>query len=102
MSRIAKNSIKFTKDTNCSFENGLFTAKGKLGEISLNINPIYTVQIKEEELFVNPVNEKNKTNPNWGTTRALVANMVKGVTEGFKKTLELNGTGLSNTMVLIS
>ena len=93
MSRIAKNSIKFSKETNCSFENGLFTAKGKLGEISLNINPLYTVQIKEEELFVTPVNAKNKTNPNWGTTRALVANMVKGVTEGFKKTLELSGTG---------
>ena len=62
MSRIAKNSIKFTKDTNCSFENGLFTAKGKLGEISLNVNPLYIVEIKEEELFVNPVNEKHKTN----------------------------------------
>ena len=93
MYRIAKNSIKFTKDTNCSFENGLFTAKGKLGEISLNINPLYRVEIKEEELFVNPVNEKNKTNPIWGTTSALVANMIKGVTEGFNKTLELSGTG---------
>ena len=93
MSRIAKNSIKISKDTNCSFDDGLFKVKGKLGEISLNINPLYKVEIKDAELFVNPINEKNKKNPNWGTTRALVANMIKGVNEGFNKTLELTGTG---------
>ena len=40
-----------------------------------------------------PKNEKDKSNPIWGTTRALVSNVVIGVTEGFSKTLELNGTG---------
>ena len=93
MSRIAKNSIKINKDVDCKFEDGLFSAKGKLGEMSLNINSSYTIDIKEEELFVLPKSEKEKSSPNWGTTRALVANMIKGVTEGFSKTLELNGTG---------
>ena len=93
MSRIAKNSIKINKDVVCKFEDGLFSAKGKLGEMSLNINSSYTLDIKEEELFVLPKSEKEKSSPNWGTTRALVANMIKGVTEGFSKTLELNGTG---------
>ena len=93
MSRIAKNSIKINKDVDCKFEDGLFSAKGKLGEMSLNINSSYTLDIKEEELFVLPKSEKEKSSPNWGTTRALVANMIKGVTEGFSKTLELNGTG---------
>ncbi len=93
MSRIAKNSIKFSKETTCSFENGLFKVKGKLGESSLNIHPLYNIEIKDEELFVNPLNDKNKKNPNWGTTRALVANMIEGVTKGFNKTLELTGTG---------
>ena len=93
MSRIAKNSIKINKDVDCKFEDGLFSAKGKLGEMSLNINSSYTIDIKEEELFVLPKSEKEKSSPNWGTTRALVANMIKGVSEGFSKTLELNGTG---------
>ena len=93
MSRIAKNSIKINKDVDCKFEDGLFSAKGKLGEMSLNINSSYTLDIKEEEVFVLPKSEKEKSSPNWGTTRALVANMIKGVTEGFSKTLELNGTG---------
>ena len=68
-------------------------AKGKLGELSLNLNPLYTLDIREEELFVIPKNNKDKVNPNWGTMRALVANTIKGVSEGFTKTLELNGTG---------
>ncbi len=93
MSRIAKNSIKINKDVDCKFEDGLFSAKGKLGEMSLNINSSYTLDIKEEEVFVLPKSEKEKSSPNWGTTRALVANMIKGVSEGFSKTLELNGTG---------
>ena len=93
MSRIAKNSVKIPKETSCKFENGILNAKGKLGEMSININSSYTVDIKEDELFVVPINEKDKFNPNWGTTRALVANLIMGVTEGFNKTLELNGTG---------
>ena len=93
MSKIAKNSIKFSKEVNCSFENSILIAKGKLGELSLNLNPLYTLDIREEELFVIPKNNKDKANPNWGTMRALVANTIKGVSEGFTKTLELNGTG---------
>ena len=93
MSRIAKNSIKFSKETNCTFENGILFAKGKLGEMSLTINQMYKIDIKDSELMVLPKNDKDKTNPIWGTTRALVANVIKGVSEGFSKTLELNGTG---------
>ena len=93
MSKIAKNSIKFSKEINCSFENGVLIAKGKLGELSLNLNPMYTIDIRGEELFVIPKNDKDKSDPNWGTMRALVANTIKGVSEGFTKTLELNGTG---------
>ena len=93
MSRIAKNSIKIDQNTTCRFENGSFFAKGKLGEMHLSVNPLYKVDIQENEIFVKPINEKDKQNPNWGTTRSLIANIVKGVTEGFSKTLELNGTG---------
>jgi len=93
MSRIAKNSIKIDKEVSCKFENGNFFAKGKLGEMNLNIDPLYKIDIKENEIFVQPVEEKDKLNPKWGTTRSLVSNIVIGVTKGFSKTLELNGTG---------
>ena len=93
MSRIAKNSIKFEQDTSCKFEGGVFFAKGKLGEMNLKVDPLYTIDIKEEEIFVKPIDEKDKLNPKWGTTRSLVANIITGVSKGFSKTLELNGTG---------
>tara|TARA_B100000575_G_C23126066_1_gene652393 strand:- start:359 stop:889 length:531 start_codon:yes stop_codon:yes gene_type:complete len=92
MSRIAKNSIRFDKDTICKFEDSIFTAKGKLGEMQLSIKSNFTIDIKESEIFIIP-NNNTKNDPNWGTTRALVANIIQGVSQGFKKTLELNGTG---------
>ena len=93
MSRIAKNSIKIPNETTCKYENNILLAKGKLGEMSIAINSLFNIDLKEEELFVLPINKKDITNPIWGTTRAHVANIIKGVSEGFKKTLELNGTG---------
>ena len=93
MSRIAKNSIKIDQDTSCKFENGNFFAKGKLGEMNFLVNPLYTVEIQNNEIFVKPIAEKDKHNPQWGTTRSLIFNIVTGVSKGFSKTLELNGTG---------
>ena len=93
MSRIAKNSIKIDQDISCKFESGDFIAKGKLGEMKLEVDPLYTVNIQNNEIFVKPIDEKDMQNPKWGTIRSLIANIVTGVSKGFSKTLELNGTG---------
>ena len=93
MSRIAKNSINISESVTCKFENGSFYAKGKLGEMSLAVNDLFKVEINENKIHVLPKDEKDKLNPNWGTTRSLINNIVKGVDQGFSKTLELNGTG---------
>ena len=93
MSRIAKNSIKIDQDITCKFESGNFFAKGKLGEMNLLVDPLYTLEIKDNQIFVKPIHEKDKENPKWGTTRSLVSNIIIGVSKGFSKTLELNGTG---------
>ncbi len=92
MSRIAKNPIKISKEIECSFKEGIFFAKGKLGSMEVNVSPDFKININEEEVQVLALNE-NKSDPNWGTTRAIVANTINGVTNGFTKTLELNGTG---------
>ena len=93
MSRIAKNSIKIDQDISCKFDSGIFYAKGKLGEMNLSVDPSYTVDIKENEISVTPIDINDKENPKWGTIRSLIANIVTGVSQGFSKTLELNGTG---------
>ena len=98
MSRIAKNSVKIDKDISCKFENGNFFAKGKLGEMKLSVDPLYTINIQNNEIFVKPIDDKDKQNPKWGTTRSLIYNIITGVSKGFSKTLELNGTGYRATV----
>ena len=93
MSRIAKNSIKINNDINCTFSNGILSVKGKLGEMTMNVNSNFNISIEDESVSIIPKEEKFKSDPIWGTTRALVSNMVHGVSVGFTKTLELNGTG---------
>ena len=92
VSRIAKNPIKISKDVECSFKEGIFYAKGKLGQMKISIDSKYDINIDQEVVKVIPINDINN-DPNWGTTRANVANTIYGVTNGFSKTLELNGTG---------
>ncbi len=92
MSRIAKNPIKLPKEVECNFSEGKFTAKGKLGEIQINISNKFDIEIQEGEIKVVPF-KTNNSDPNWGTTRAIVYNTINGVTTGYTKTLELNGTG---------
>ena len=52
MSRIAKNSIKIPTDTICKFENSVFFAKGKLGEMSMIVNSLFNVNLKDGEILV--------------------------------------------------
>ena len=92
MSRIANNPIKISKEVECTFRDGIFLAKGKLGQMQTIINSNYKINIQDDEIKVIPNIENNK-DPKWGTTRAIIANIINGVTNGFTKTLELNGTG---------
>ena len=92
MSRIAKNPIKITKEVECTFKEGIFFAKGKLGHMQITVNPNFTINIENDEVKIVP-NSSTNNDPNWGTTYAIVANTINGVSNGFSKTLELNGTG---------
>ena len=98
MSKIGKNSIKIPQDTICAFENNTLSIKGKLGSLSLSINDSFTVKKDNDKIVILPINDKDKLNPLWGTTRAHVANSIQGVNIGFSKTLELNGTGYRATV----
>ena len=93
MSKIGKNSIQLPENTSCSFDNNVLSVKGNLGETTIPINDMFTIKLENSEIYVLPKNEKDKTNPIWGTTAAHVANTLIGVYEGFTKTLELKGTG---------
>ncbi|MDC3153712.1 50S ribosomal protein L6 [Bacteroidota bacterium] len=94
MSRIGNSIIKVPEGVTLDFTNGLFTVKGKLGELSLNIdNNIINIDINEQEIKLTREDDSNNSKSIHGLTRALIFNMVTGVTEGFTKKLELIGVG---------
>ena len=93
MSRIAKNSIKIPEDVSCIFDKNILTVKGKHGEIILKVNEKYKIKNENNEIYVSPIKASDKLDPMWGTTRAHISNSITGVSLGFSKTLELNGTG---------
>jgi len=98
MSRIGKKPILIPKGVEITVDDSKVTVKGPKGELSLKIRPEVKVTVEDGKLLValNPaINlKKEKRAPAfWGLTRALLQNMVKGVTEGFEKKLELIGIG---------
>ena len=99
MSRVGKKPIKIPEGVEVKLEEGKISVKGPKGEISREIRPEIKVEIKDEEVLVFP--KGTKLNPRegkrsrafWGLTRALIANLIEGVTEGFEKQLEIQGVG---------
>ena len=93
MSRIAKSPVELPQGTEFKLEGNVATIKGSKGALSLELNS--EVELKEEDgvLKVAPRSGSRFAMAVTGTTRSLLANMVKGVNEGFERKLELVGVG---------
>ena len=81
MSRIGNSIIKIPEGVTIDFNSGLFTAKGKLGELLLNIDSNINIDISEQEIKLTRKGDSNEIKSMHGLTRALIFNMVKGVDE---------------------
>lgn len=93
MSRVGKHPVALPAGVTVTLDNGRVNVKGKLGELSTPASDLVKIEIAEDKVTVSPVNETKESRAMWGTTRANINDMVKGVTEGFKKTLEIVGVG---------
>ena len=93
MSRIGKMPIPVPKGAEIKVAAGSITVKGPLGTLTQAINPNATIAQEGEQLVVKPANDSAEANAMSGTLRALVANMVHGVTKGFERRLTLVGVG---------
>ncbi|MBF0269419.1 MAG: 50S ribosomal protein L6 [Alphaproteobacteria bacterium] len=93
MSRVGKYPVTVPSGVTVNIANQELTAKGKLGQIVLPLTEEVDVKLEDGKVWVAPRSETKKSRMMWGTTRALVNNMVKGVSEGFKINLEINGVG---------
>ncbi len=93
MSRVGKYPVEVPSGVTVSIVDGILTAKGKLGELKLPLSSHVETTIDDGKVSVKPLGTVAQARMMWGTTRALVASMVKGVSEGYSKTLEITGTG---------
>lgn len=93
MSRIAKEPIELPKGVEFRQEGNVVTLKGDKGALSLELNNEVELTQNENALQVAPRSGSRFSTAVAGTTRALLANMAKGVTEGFERKLELVGVG---------
>jgi large subunit ribosomal protein L6 len=93
MSRIGKRILTIPEKVNVELNNNVLTVKGPKGELTLNIDRNIEVNITETEITVNPLNNLKHTREMHGTTNANIRNMLIGVTEGYKKGLEIVGVG---------
>ncbi len=94
MSRIGKAPVAIPQGVTVNVgKDNLLTVKGPKGELQQQIDRDITVEVKEGELVFSRPTDQIRHRALHGLSRALAANLVKGVTEGFKKNLELVGVG---------
>jgi large subunit ribosomal protein L6 len=92
VSRIGKKPINI-KDVTVTKTDGLVKVKGKLGELQMKIHPNISVDVQKEEIIVTRPDDSKENRSLHGLTRALLGNMVKGVTEGYMRSLDIVGVG---------
>jgi large subunit ribosomal protein L6 len=93
MSRIGKYPVPVPAGVDVKIADQILTAKGKLGTLSLAIASEVTADLDDGKVTITPANDGKRARMLWGTTRALVNNMVIGVSKGFTVGLEINGVG---------
>jgi large subunit ribosomal protein L6 len=103
MSRIGKKPVMIPDGVEVKLDHGLIVVKANKNELSEPIHRCVKVKLEEMDegkaVIVEPVDpEDQECRAMWGTTRALVANMIQGVTEGFTKQLEVVGVGYKVNM----
>ncbi len=92
MSRVGRKPINI-KDVTITQTDSSVKVKGKLGELERNIHPNIKVKVEGEELLVERPNDLKDNRSLHGLTRALIQNMVSGVSDGYTKTLDIVGVG---------
>ena len=94
MSRIGKMPIAIPAGVTVDVaENNVVTVKGPKGELTRKLAPEMTIEIENNEIIVTRPNDLKRERALHGLTRTLLKNMVQGVHESYKKTLQINGTG---------
>lgn len=93
MSRVGKKPIEIPQEVTVKTTEGKVIVSGSKGQLELKLEPEIKAEIKDNQVLVERQAETKSAKSLHGLTRTLIDNMIKGVTQGFSKTLELQGTG---------
>ena len=93
MSRVGQAAIEIPEGVEINQNGNVISAKGINGELSTIVNKAVVVEINAKKIIVVPNDKSSKGRALWGTTRALINNVVKGVSIGFVKNMEIVGVG---------
>jgi len=93
MSRIGKNPVSISQGVDVNIKDNVITVKGKLGELTQIISEGITVKIEDAQIVLERASESKDHKAQHGLMRALINNMIIGVSEGWTKELELVGVG---------
>src|SRR3982751_4947439 len=95
MSRIGKKPVPVASGVKVSVNDHLVKVEGPKGKLELNVHPAIKVKLDDDKknLVVTRPDDEKQSKALHGLTRSLLANMVEGVSQGYKKTLEIQGVG---------
>jgi large subunit ribosomal protein L6 len=93
MSRVGKYPVSVPSGVTVTLAGKVVTVKGKLGELKLATSDDVEASVDGGKVWVKAKGESKRARAQWGTTRATINNMVRGVSQGYKKTLDINGVG---------
>ena len=97
MSRIGRKHIDLPAGVELTTDGTKVTVKGPKGTLNLDVDKLVTVNVKDGRVDLTRKDDENETRAKHGLYRALIANMVKGVHDGFEKKLVINGVGYKAT-----
>jgi large subunit ribosomal protein L6 len=98
MSRVGKHPIAIPAGVSVSLSGNNVEIKGPKGVLREEFHNEVIIKYEDNLIVVQPKSKTNLSRSLWGTTRRIIANMVKGVTEGFSKILDINGVGFKAAM----
>jgi large subunit ribosomal protein L6 len=93
MSRVGKKPVAIPSGVSASVTGQLVSVKGSKGELQFDVPTAVKVVFANNEIKVDPIDQSKDSRAKWGMSRAMIANIVKGVSNGFERKLEITGVG---------
>jgi len=98
MSRIGRKPVVVSAGTKVAIDGSTVTAEGTKGTLTKTFSPLMTIKLEDGNIVIERANDEQETRALHGLTRALLHNMVEGVTKGYSKELEVIGVGYRASM----